>query len=630
MSQNRTVLIHSLSSTSSEGSPLLSTSFNSHHAHHKCCPLSRHLCFSSKAVSLILVWTATIGIIYYIVIGTFLLQVSVNSVTHQKSMATLTSLSFAILAIVMIFYPLSGLIADVCCGRYRAIMASLIIITTSILIFSIVFPLYFLLLKLDIPHHQFIAMRWLCYCLHFIAGLVFIIGLVGYQANYIQLGLDQLLESPSEYLGLFVHWAKWVNNATATIIIIGYMLFACNIFDPFGGIKDDYRMIYFSLSFGINFVCFVIIIILLVLSFHKSHWFYSEPGQHNPYTIVLKVLNYVRTHKYPLQRSAFTYGDDVMPSRFDFAKERFGGPFTTEQVEDVKSFLRILLILFVLGPIHVLQVPGSFTVLPLFGLHTGYNSNVEAEHKQCNWKVYFLRSNSMVWLISTLVFPLYIWFIFSFLRKRMPRILIRLSVGILLLFLGIVSMLIVDAVGHSMHLSTDLLNTTASQDQCMFHARSHHGYLHYPTLNLHWSVLIPLNILLGLGPLLVETTTLEFISAQSPHSMKGFLVGIYFAIKGLFQFFGSITIIPVSLYHPLGIPSFNQLPSSISCGFIYLLFTCMVGLIGMVLFFVAAVKYKYRERDEVTFHQRHVEEIYDRYLSQVATASSIHNDSDDD
>ena len=35
-------------------------------------------------------------------------------------------------------------------------------------------------------------------------------------------------------------------------------------------------------------------------------------------------------------------------SRLDLAKERYGGPFTTEQVEDVKSFWNILTILLAL------------------------------------------------------------------------------------------------------------------------------------------------------------------------------------------------------------------------------------------------------------------------------------------
>ena len=38
--------------------------------------------------------------------------------------------------------------------------------------------------------------------LTFALGL-FIIGLCGFQANYIQLGLDQLLEAPNEHLGLY-------------------------------------------------------------------------------------------------------------------------------------------------------------------------------------------------------------------------------------------------------------------------------------------------------------------------------------------------------------------------------------------------------------------------------------------
>ena len=47
----------------------------------------------------------------------------------------------------------------------------------------------------------------------------------------------------------------------------------------------------------------------------------------------------------------------------------------------------------------------------------------------------------------------------------------------------------------------------------------------YPTLNMHSVRLIPPNIFLGLGPLIVVATTFEFISAQSPQYMKGLLVG---------------------------------------------------------------------------------------------------------
>ena len=62
-------------------------------------------------------------------------------------------------------------------------------------------------------------------------------------------------------------------------------------------------------------------------------------------------------------------------------------------------------------------------------------------------------------------------------------------------------------------------------------------------------------------------------------------------------------------------------PPVTNCGFVYLLFTCVVGLIGLILFSVAAKKYKYRRRDEGMFCQQDVEEIYDRCLSEAPVNS---------
>ena len=62
--------------------------------------------------------------------------------------------------------------------------------------------------------------------------------------------------------------------------------------------------------------------------------------------------------------------NDYLPSRIDFAKQRFGGPFTTEQVENVKTFLRIVIVLLAAGQLFVLEVPLSPFIFPFFGLHT--------------------------------------------------------------------------------------------------------------------------------------------------------------------------------------------------------------------------------------------------------------------
>ena len=44
-----------------------------------------------------------------------------------------------------------------------------------------------------------------------------------------------------------------------------------------------------------------------------------------------------------MHRSAFTYWEEDIPPHIDLGKSKYGGPFTTEEVEDTKAFLRIIL-----------------------------------------------------------------------------------------------------------------------------------------------------------------------------------------------------------------------------------------------------------------------------------------------
>ena len=85
------------------------------------------------------------------------------------------------------------------------------------------------------------------------------------------------------------------------------------------------------------------------------HHLFTEPVCHtNPVKQIIKVLSFTAQHKQPVRRSAFTYGE-LPPSRLDLGKKRYGGPFTTEQVEDVKSFGRILLMLLTLFGVLLLE-----------------------------------------------------------------------------------------------------------------------------------------------------------------------------------------------------------------------------------------------------------------------------------
>ena len=60
---------------------------------------------------------------------------------------------------------------------------------------------------------------------------------------------------------------------------------------------------------------------------------------------MFKVLRYAWKHKFPERHSALTYWEEGLPSRIDLGKSKYGGPFTVEQVEDVKTLGRILSVL---------------------------------------------------------------------------------------------------------------------------------------------------------------------------------------------------------------------------------------------------------------------------------------------
>ena len=333
----------------------------------------------------------------------------------------------------------------------------------------------------------------------------------------------------------------------------------------------------------------------------------------------IKVLDFVMKHKYPLQRSAFTYCFNERPSRIDYAKERYGGPFTTEQVEDVKTFVRILTLLVSLGPVFVMDVSSSIASFTIFGQHTGYS--LDYLHRCTIWTLF--ESGALRYVLGSILLPAYIYI--NFFVVTLSKMFTRLFVGLFLYILGILSMLVIDLAGH-LH----SVNDQGTDSHCMFtYTRNNSTYeLMYPVLEMHWAVLIPPNLLLGIGPLIVTATIFEFISAQSPHSMKGLLIGIFFAIKGVFQLVSSIMLFPFSSDTIWAEGHMRKHPPVISCGFGYLLFTLVGALIGVALLSVVAKRYKYRERDDRPYDQSMVEEIF--YRRNLMRPPTPENDEIDD
>ena len=91
---------------------------------------------------------------------------------------------------------------------------------------------------------------------------------------------------------------------------------------------------------------------LCLLVYSKKHFNIDRTGEH-PLKLIYNVLKYAWKHKCPENRSAFTYWEDDIPSRINLGKNKYGGPFTTEEVEDTKTFFSIILLLSTLLGFHL-------------------------------------------------------------------------------------------------------------------------------------------------------------------------------------------------------------------------------------------------------------------------------------
>ena len=535
----------------------------------------------SKPVLTVIFINFIVSVSYAVVMAAA--QESVKAFSNIYIMIISISLLMALVS--TIFSPLSGFLADVHFGRYRVLSASICLVLAACFIVSLIAVIRLLVtvgvlkMKFYVHHVQPVMFGFGA-----VALLLFLPSIASYQANFIPFGLYQLLEAPSVSLALFIHWIIWADRLGNFVVRIVVAVYEC-----IEQWTDEIYVLPFA-SLLLVTVCFILIVVCL-----RKCQFNVEAQRHNPYKMIYKVLVYTRKHSYPLQRSAFTYSDDEVPSRLDYAKERFGGPFTTEQVEDVKTFFNILLVLLALGPVFVLEIPASFFITTMFAVHLEDSPSAYVNHS-CSARFILLEKGAVTSLIALILLPLFIWIVFSLLQQRVLSIFSRLHFAALIYLLGVASMFCIDLAGHIISES----NSPDNISMCMF---IYHRYEH-PVLKLHWAVMLVPSLFLGLGPPLAMATTFEFISAQSPSSMKGLLVGVFFSIRAFFQLVSGVALIPFAYKRLWDSKHMREHPPVTNCGFGYLLFTCVVALIGFILLSVVARRYKYRERDDKPFDHR--------------------------
>ena len=144
------------------------------------------------------------------------------------------------------------------------------------------------------------------------------------------------------------------------------------------------------------------------------------------------MLNYARKNKYPRRRSALTYWEESAPSRLDLGKDKYGGPFTEEEVEDVKTFLRFLpLLVCTFGFTAVTIVIPSFKALT--------NTSKVILINSC-----LLQENGISHMTISILLVAYKVVFSKCCYKYVPSMLKRIGLGLCLLLLCMMALVAMD------------------------------------------------------------------------------------------------------------------------------------------------------------------------------------------
>ena len=355
--------------------------------------------------------------------------------------------------------------------------------------------------------------------------------------------LDQVIGASADKLSAIIYWHTVCIPLADLIFKTGQCLF------------EEFFIISYVLSgFTIS--------VVLITNYLFKHWLDTTPHIVNPVKRISQVLNYARKNKYPRNRSALTYWEEDYPSRLDLGKNKYGGPFSEEQVEDVKTVLRLIPLL-----VSIVGVECAGEVI---------SNDLLLSNKTSVFFLCFVNNDSLYFLVAVFLILLYLLLIYPYFYKRFPSMLKRISLGLIIALLTTLYYVIMLACRESFN-----INTTSYK-----------------------AFFVP-QILHGIAFAFIFPTSLEFTIAQCPHEMRGFLIGLWYAAFELGN------LINISGKYPF------SCQGEIHCQSLYYhVLKSVIILIILIIFLILAKRYKFRVREnEVNIHLI-AEEHYERYLNQ--------------
>ena len=239
---------------------------------------------------------------------------------------------------------------------------------------------------------------------------------------------------------------------------------------------------YVSVGAGIVHAFVVPLAVIIISDCLCQQWLDRTHKVTNPIKLIIQVLNYTRKHRYPERRSAFTYIDEEQPTRMDYGKEKFGGPFTEEEVEDVKTIVRLIPLVACLSLFNLMFLEG----------------------------IYALKFS----LFPILLIPIHQFLVHPCFRNYAINILRYIKISLL-----------VCIVGFMLLQALEVYELTSYDVQKYISCVKHNTTMQSESY-VEWYWKVAPYLLYGVAGTVFIVLFLEFIISQSPERMKGLVIGI--------------------------------------------------------------------------------------------------------